>query len=476
MSTAIAYKTGHWASLDTVEKTLPKSAKLDWQNARDLHDYNKRLEIANHLCANDLWSGCRRRRYMACGQSFLYKSTECDTEVQIRQFCHLYRVCPTCARIRSYRQKNEIAALVTSVEKKSENRLYDTKSAILAVLSRLEALSKLAGQEEPKHGQIGVFKATLGAELDDIIDQIRALEAIRSGWVLKSLKKAKAGLRAGGFNRASWAQYLRWAQRRLADQIDFRWRFITVTIRTNGRFWWAARQISAAFPRVYRKLFKAPGTAAHRCTEFGSKTGNVHIHALYYGPYIPQRLLSKIWLEETGSFVCDIRAVDQSERGLNDAVAEVTKYMTKIAAVAPDKLVEFEKALYKRHISQRYGLFRELNSSKVKPDRVPAIAARLPRYRGDKSGGLRVEFERPIKCTCGCGSHMELSAQQPVADDTYLSRQVPANAIEGQTSDSSRRGPALCFKPPPALGGIGGADKPPGGGALLLRNARISER
>lgn len=55
------------------------------------------------------------------------------------------------------------------------------------------------------------------------------------------------------------------------------------------------------------------------------KSGHPHLHLLIKSQYIPWRWLRKVWEEITGSFMVDIRKVDQSQRRLR----YVAKYLGK---------------------------------------------------------------------------------------------------------------------------------------------------
>ena len=86
--------------------------------------------------------------------------------------------------------------------------------------------------------------------------------------------------------------------------------------RTVERIWIAWR-------KLWRKDLKASGVGAKVFIEVGSKNGNVHMHILFYGPFIGQGRLSELWKEYTG----DSNVVYITEG--SGAVQEVVKYVTK---------------------------------------------------------------------------------------------------------------------------------------------------
>lgn len=111
--------------------------------------------------------------------------------------------------------------------------------------------------------------------------------------------------------------------------------------------------------------------------EFGPKNLNVHGHFLYYGPYLDQRLLDRIWKECLAS-ACKklskkrdgrvwINRVDNQEKrgGLIAAAKEVGKYISDIKKIEGDKVVMMHRALkgHRRIISK--GCFRGLKDEEM---------------------------------------------------------------------------------------------------------------
>lgn len=138
----------------------------------------------------------------------------------------------------------------------------------------------------------------------------------------------------------------------------FAWRMITLPIKTNRDHLAAVRRIGKNFAQLWRSYLKRPGAAAFRSLEFGSLKGNVHLHCIYYGPYLEQAELSRRWHQVTGdSYVTDIRLI----RG-SGGISEVAKYAVKMFDCSAKKLVTFWEAIRGRHTTQRYGELRGLRS------------------------------------------------------------------------------------------------------------------
>jgi len=479
------------APLDKVEETLQKTAKVDWQDQRDEQDYTTRRNLHKYLSSNGIWPTRRLRRFDACGRPFDYISTSCEATATIRQYCHLYRVCPTCARIQRKRQEKAIKELVPKVKKIVDdlpNVAYQggflgkplEKLPIVDILKELASLSKLEGITVPTYGTVGDSKDQLRARINAIMRSILALEGVRVAKAIRALRAARTALRKR-FCRRAWVNRLRVAQDVLADNLNYRWWLITLTKKTNGAHDQAVENVSKAFPKLNRKHLKAPGAAAIRSIEFGPKNGNVHIHCLYFGPSVSENILRETWLELTqDSYIVHVAEVGKDKKldldgtiaevgkdkklDLDGAIAEVTKYITKFTDSEPADIVRYEKALKGRHALQRYGTFRQKKDT-TDSTRELVIVTRLPRYPGDKAGGYRGEFERPMCCPNGCGAKMELAPEQP-----YIPPFFAASGVVGE----GRRPKALVPRGGTPLQRIAGSRElatectatPPGGRVL----------
>jgi len=86
--------------------------------------------------------------------------------------------------------------------------------------------------------------------------------------------------------------------------------------------------IRTAFKRLVARIRRRFQGFEYVATLELQKNGTPHIHTLYRGVYIPQRWLSKAWLQLTGAYKVDIRQVDK----VPAACAELVKYFVKTAA------------------------------------------------------------------------------------------------------------------------------------------------
>lgn len=112
------------------------------------------------------------------------------------------------------------------------------------------------------------------------------------------------------------------------------WRLITLTLRNPGdrdprRIRRQLQQCGRAVRKLWRNLLSKAGQSTGAIAGFEvGPSGNVHVHILHFGSYVPWKDLRKQWHRLTGSFVVDVRRCrGNDEAGLLKSVAEVTKYL-----------------------------------------------------------------------------------------------------------------------------------------------------
>lgn len=105
--------------------------------------------------------------------------------------------------------------------------------------------------------------------------------------------------------------------------------FLTLTKKTFPNYRPTSNEVRQLF-RCARKLIngfwpKKNGGGGFAVFEVGDND-NIHIHALIYGQYVPQEIISRRWLELTGdSFVVHIRTVRSPRKGIGYLLKYVTK-------------------------------------------------------------------------------------------------------------------------------------------------------
>lgn len=124
---------------------------------------------------------------------------------------------------------------------------------------------------------------------------------------------------------------------------------LDITTKKLGRM--PTREEVREFNRDVRKLFRAierhfgisrKDYGALWCCEFGRMNQNLHAHAVYCGPWLPQKELSRLWQEIRidGSFIVSIKRAKSFEAALSHAL----KYPSKFFDAPPSRLVDLEVA------------------------------------------------------------------------------------------------------------------------------------
>jgi hypothetical protein len=133
-------------------------------------------------------------------------------------------------------------------------------------------------------------------------------------------------------------------------------REITLTSKNTGSL--NSEQIKKFNEDVHETLDRLmkgiKGWGALLCDEVGFNNTNLHAHLLFYGPYISEKRLAKIWREVSGHQVVYIKRVHAS--GVR-ALLHLLKYVSKPPASDPEKVGLLEVAFHGRRRVHALGIF-----------------------------------------------------------------------------------------------------------------------
>lgn len=140
----------------------------------------------------------------------------------------------------------------------------------------------------------------------------------------------------------------------LEQRKGWRLRLLTLTIRTEGQedMERALDLMGRALPKFWRKVLKVDGAGAMFAMEAGELKGNIHVHGLYWGPWVDQKELSSEWEKLTGGS----KVVHVTLARGKGAVAEVCKYVCH-PALRVEIQAHLEKALQGKRRIRTYGCF-----------------------------------------------------------------------------------------------------------------------
>lgn len=112
------------------------------------------------------------------------------------------------------------------------------------------------------------------------------------------------------------------------------------------------------------------------CDEFGSGNTNLHAHGIYLGPWISQKVLTRLWAQicHDGSFIISIKRAKSFEA----ALAHALKYPSKFFEASPGRLAELELAFHKVRRVHALGLFYNPKIERESGEEGPMQAGRCP--------------------------------------------------------------------------------------------------
>lgn len=133
----------------------------------------------------------------------------------------------------------------------------------------------------------------------------------------------------------------------------YRLKIITLSYGTEGDIRSAIEKSKEAFKKIWHNLLEKESTGAVITIELGEENLSVHLHCLYYGPFIPRNDLIKEWKRLAGKWYVDIRKAEGKK-----AIKEVIKYIGKgILNLPYETLFQIEIALKGVRRLVTYGIF-----------------------------------------------------------------------------------------------------------------------
>ncbi len=163
------------------------------------------------------------------------------------------------------------------------------------------------------------------------------------------------------------------------------------TVKNTGRLPDAkfSRAVNCAVRRLMHKLLRGvKGWGYLWVDELGFDGTNLHVHGIYYGPYLDQRVISQAWLKETGdSFIVYIQ---KARRGFRPALWHHLKYVNKPPSNDPRRLAELEVAFHGVRRVHTLGVFYNPETDGEEKE-VSKESCRCPRCRSPLS---------PVGCYC----------------------------------------------------------------------------
>ena len=390
-------------SLDNVGVCLHEKTKVkeEWQIDRDDQDAAYRLKILKRVITTEDWDWKRIARYRDCGREFYTTCTKCEKIETRRNFCRDHLHCPTCSRIRSRSNRKKILDDIPFIEQRNRERVQTILPFISTAQKNIVRIKDFISEVADGGIPYGLKTVMSEAMVEDIASVRDTLLPVREDIDFIPIKKAfNASIKTIKRCRPSGAiEHLDRARELLVRELNYGWKHIVLTIANYGfgRQEEAIEALKDAMPRLKRSVLIKPAYFMNTNLEIG-KTGNCHLHCLYFGPFVDQSNISSQWekfTRATGhpSDVVWIEDAYTSEEGNLDehaAVKESVKYTTKMFDISPDLMLEYGKILKGKKLFGRHGFRRK----KQKRKRTP-IGIRV-----SPDGGKDVIFDTRLNARC----------------------------------------------------------------------------
>lgn len=323
------------------------------------------------------WAYHRIKRYKNCGQEVVLKDAETGKERTERHFCGNALYCPTCQRIQALKHRRSIEKDIPKIEAANHERVQ----RILPTITRTQSVLSYIREElqhKPSYGSIGFQKDIIRASLADAIDDLKSLsDDIRLKEIRVALNGLREHLRASGWP-SGLEKYIDTAKTLLEDELNYKWQHIVLTVRTpEGQYWRALEVLKKCLPQFRRSMLKGSGSNPRGGFDSIEVEGAVHVHTVYFGPFINQRKVKEKWRSLTAAAglmsyevkvdeVYDKSGSEETEKALKEGI----KYAVKMAGKDPEQILDKAALLSGKKRFQRWGSLRGFGKRKKKKGEV----------------------------------------------------------------------------------------------------------
>lgn len=128
-----------------------------------------------------------------------------------------------------------------------------------------------------------------------------------------------------------------------------------------------ASEMTPAERRRQRVDYSKHGIGSLVSAEFGEQGHKLHFHAILFCPYVPKQMITDLWRTASDGD-CEVNWVRKIEyHGVDDAVKEQVKYVTKFNELPPSLIVKLADVLDGSRRLRTYGLVRKAKKAEPEP-------------------------------------------------------------------------------------------------------------
>lgn len=142
-----------------------------------------------------------------------------------------------------------------------------------------------------------------------------------------------------------------------AELYDEAWRYLETMLQKLFMFL-LQHELTPREQLRQRVSLKAHGVGVLAAAEFGEHGHKLHFHLLMYSPFAAKQVITDLWRESSGG-TCEINWIRRIEyHGVEDAVKEQVKYITKFTELPPRLVVALADVLDGSRRLRSYGVVR----------------------------------------------------------------------------------------------------------------------
>jgi len=343
MTTSDPETTTALHSLDTVRSvshqktnsTQNNSSKIEFLLERDKSDKNIRNELLNLLTDYD--KQCLRL-------------VQCGT---FRNFCNIPKLCPCCCRIRQKKYLTNIISIVPSIEEENRDRVKITKTSINSIQTPITRLLNALYDDKK------INKSALKGDLRSIKENLKQIKTMRTKQIVKLINNLIVSLKEKDYDKNELILNLEEIQFQLKKENNYTWKFITLSLKPSPDLEHDIDKIGNSFNNLWRTYLNVPGVSAFKTIQVGQNR-NVHIHLLYFGPFVCFSELKDMWLNYTGdSCVVNVKSIDMEPNKKIESLKKRINYQLKYPEIDIELLVEWFKATKGKHLIKSYGQLKK---------------------------------------------------------------------------------------------------------------------
>jgi len=204
-----------------------------------------------------------------------------------------------------------------------------------------------------------VNKSAFKGDLRGIKESLKEIKTMRTKQIVKLINNLIVSLREKAYDKEELILNLEEIQFQLKKENNYTWKFITLSLKPSPDLEHDIDKIGNSFNNLWRTYLNVPGVSGFKIIQVGSNK-NVHIHLLYFGPFVCFSELKDMWLNYTGdSNIVNIKSIDSKPQEKIESLKKRINYQLKYPEIDTELLVEWFKATKGKHLIKSYGQLKK---------------------------------------------------------------------------------------------------------------------